>query len=452
MFVRRAAAVAAGSALLLVAHVASAASGPEPGTAPALGPVVVVPVSGALLPVTGDFLARALEVASRRQARLVLIELDTPGGLVTTVRTMVASILASPVPVAVYVTPDGASAASGGAFLVLAADVAAMAPVASIGAAHPVYMAGKNEKGDILLEKAENDLAAFIRSLAERRGRNPDEAELLVRESLSHSAQEALALGFIEWIATDREDLLAQIDGTEVARADGTVVPMTLAGATTEVVTMTVRETVLSVLSQPMVAFFLLALGLLGVYMEITHPGTLLPAAVGIICLLLFALASQVLPVNWGGVALIGLGLGLLVLEVYVVSYGALSVGGVGCMVVGSLVLFDTPPELRIPRGVVVSIALGVGLVALSLVRLAVTSQSRRPSTGREGLVGTVGEAVTDLRPAGKVLVHGEYYDAFAQRPVGRGERVEVIALDGRELRVGPAPRGPASSGPLPRG
>ena len=434
-----------------------AASAAEPAAqeaeaATARGPIAILPIRAALLPVTGDYLARALAEAAAADARLVLIELDTPGGLVTTVREMVTRILESPVPVAVYVSPSGASAASGGVFLVLAADIAAMAPVADMGAAHPVFAAGKNDRDSILLEKAENELAAFARSLAEKRGRNPEKAEMMVRESHSYSTEEALEAGFIEWVAADRGELLELLDGARIERPDGSAVVLSLEGATVETVSMTVREHVLSILSQPMVAFFLLAVGVLGIYAEITNPGTLLPGIVGIIGLLLFALASQVLPVNWTGVGLIGLGLGLLVLEAFVVSYGALSVGGIACIVIGALVLFDTPPELRLPRALLVSVAVGLGLIALFLARLAVSSQTRPPVTGRGALVGLQGEALTDLSPAGKVLVRGEYYDAFSEDTVPRGARVEILALEGRELRVRAAPQQPASARATERG
>ncbi len=422
--------------LALAGHAATAQEAPAPGPS---GPVVVVPIRGPLVPVTETYLRRALAEAAAEDARLVLVELDTPGGLVTTVRALVTAMLESPVPVAVYVTPSGASAASGGVFLVLASDLAAMAPVSDMGAAHPVFPTGENDPEDILLTKAENELAAFARSLAEHRRRNPAGAEGMVRDSLSYSAREALEAGFIEQIATDREALLAWAEGRTIRRYDGSETVLSLAGAPRREVAPTVKERVLFVLSTPVVALFLLALGLLGIYVEITNPGALLPAAVGVICLLLFALASQLLPVNWIGVGLIALGLGLLILEVKVVSYGALTVGGLACLVVGGLVLFDTPPELQLPRTLIVAVTVALGLIAAFLVRLAVGSQLQRPATGREALVGLTGEALTAMEPEGKVLVRGEYYDATAEGRVDRGAAVVVLALDGRRLRVRPA-------------
>jgi membrane-bound serine protease (ClpP class) len=338
--------------------------------------------------------------------------------------------------VAVYVSPSGASATSGGVFLVLASDVAAMAPVSNIGAAHPVFPGGENDREDIALEKARNDLAAFARSLAEHRGRNPEGAEQMVREARSFSAQEALEEGFVEYIATDRDDLLDWLDGRTISRYDGGETVLSVAGAGLRTVEMNLKERVLAVLSEPLVAFFLLAVGVLGIYVEITNPGALLPAVVGVICLLLFGLASQVLPVNWIGVGLIGLGLGLLILELKVASYGALSVGGLACLVIGGLVLFDAPPELRVPTGLIVSLTLAVGLIAIFLVRLAVKAQTSPHATGREALVGRAGEALTELAPEGKVLVHGEYYDARAEETIPRGDAVVVTALEGRRLRV----------------
>jgi membrane-bound serine protease (ClpP class) len=423
--------------LLLVAMagpVAGQEESPPPASPP--GPVVRVEIQGALVPVARDFLARALDEAATLGAGLVLMELDTPGGLVTTVREMVTEILESPVPVAVYVSPSGASAASGGVFLVLASDVAAMAPVSDLGAAHPIFPGGEGDRESIALEKARNELAAFARSLAEHRGRNPEGAEGMVRESRSFSAQEALEEGFVEHIATDRDDLLDWLDGRTIRRYDGSETVLSVAGAAIRTVEMNVTETVLGVLSEPLVAFFLLAVGFVGIYTEITNPGALLPAVVGVICLLLFGLASQILPVNWIGVGLMGLGLGLLILELKVASYGALSVGGLACLVIGGLVLFDAPPELRVPTGLIVSVTLAMGLIAMFLVRLAVKAQTSPHATGRESLVGKTGEALGDLSREGKVLVHGEYYDARAEETISRGDAVVVTALEGRRLRV----------------
>ncbi|MFQ5669841.1 MAG: nodulation protein NfeD [Acidobacteriota bacterium] len=394
------------------------------------------------MPITEDFLSRTLGEAVGLDARLVLIELDTPGGLVTTVRAMVNDILQCPVPVVVYVSPSGASAASGGVFLILAADVAAMAPVSDMGAAHPVFVTGRNDSENVLLTKAENELAAFARSLAEHRHRNPEAAEGMVRKSLSYSSQEALKAGFIEHEAPDRSELLGWLDGRTIRRYDGTETRLDLAGAAWSTVEMNTRERLLTALSDPMIAFFLLAAGLLGLYIEITHPGAILPAVVGVVCLLLFALSSQVLPVNWIGAGLIGLGLGLLLLEVKVVSYGALSATGLACLVIGGLVLFHAPAEFQVPRRILVSVTLAMGLIALFLVRLAVHSQTRPHATGREALVGMVGEAVTDLDPAGggegKVMVRGEYYDVRVDEGVARGDSIRVLSLEGRRLRVEP--------------
>jgi membrane-bound serine protease (ClpP class) len=423
-------------ALLALSPVPAQEETAGPAESAARGPILLLEMRGPLVPVTEDFLARALQEAESRDARLVLVELDTPGGLVTVTRALVSDILESPVPVGVYVAPSGASAASGGVFLVLAADVAAMAPVSDLGAAHPVFVAGENEPDDIALEKAENELAAFARSLAEHRGRNPDGAEQMVRESRSYSAREALDEGFIDLIASDRAELLGWLDDRPVRRYDGSETRLSLAGIPVEPVTMNLKERVLAVLSQPLVAVFLLAVGMLGIYVEITNPGALLPAAVGVVCLLLFGLASQALPVNWLGVGLIGVGLGLLILEVKVISYGALTVGGLVCLVIGGLVLFEGPPELRVPTGLIVSVTLAIGVIAVFLVQLAVRAQISPPATGREALVGMAGEALTDLDPHGKVLVRGEYYDAQAEGVVRRGGPVVVLALEGRRLRV----------------
>ena len=436
---RRAALVAA--ALLAVLPAAgdgrtAAAAAPE---APGSGVALVV-WRDALLPIAETYLERALSQAAADRAALVLFELDTPGGLVTTVRHMVSALLASPVPVVVYVSPDGASAASGGVFLLLAADVAVMAPVSDLGAAHPVPAIGPVSAPDAALDKAAHELAALARSLAGRRGRPEATAAALVLESASHSAEEALRLGLIDHIAAGREDLLGWLDGRTVRRADGTEVVLRLTGAAVRPIGLNTRERVLALVSHPLVALFLLAAGLFGLYAEILHPGTLLPGAVGVACLLLFGLASQVLPVNGIGLALIVLGLALLALEVKVVSFGALTAGGLLCLVIGGLVLFDLPPELAVPRSVLAGVAAGLGIVALILVRAVARARRQPHATGREALAGLRGEALTELRPAGKVLVRGEYYDARAEAGVERGAAVEVIGRDGWRLVVRPAP------------
>lgn len=420
-----------------LASVGAADAVPEPGPR---GPVVVIKLQGPLMPVAADYLDRGLELARSRGARLVLMELDTPGGLVTAVRRMVQSILDQSVPVAVFVGPAGAQAASGGVFLVLAADVALMAPVSDMGAAHPIVPMGENRAEDEALNKTAHELAALARSLAEHHGRDPELSASMVLDSRSFSAQEALAAGLVDGLVADREELLAWLHGRSLSHGGGREVVLDLEAAPLESLSMNAREKILSVLSEPMVAFFLLAVGLLGLYTEITHPGALLPGAVGVIGLLLFALSSQFLPVNWLGAGLLGLGLGLLVLEVKIVSYGALTIGGLACMMVGGLVLFEVPPEMRLPRSLLVGVSLGVGLIAVFLLRLAVRAQLLPPAMGRQALVGMEGESLSALNPEGKVLVHGEYFDARSDRPIGCGRAVVVEALEGRRLRVRPVP------------
>jgi len=435
-----------GGAALLLAAILSLGLGPAtppPAAEQALAPgggIAVVVWRDALLPIAETYLERALSQAAADRATIVLIELDTPGGLVTTVRGMVSAMLACPVPVVVYVSPAGASAASGGVFLLLAADVAAMTPVSDLGAAHPVPAMGTASAPDAALDKAANELAALARSLAGRHGRPEATAAALVLDSASHSADEALRLGLIDHIAAGREDLIGWLDGRTVRRADGTEVVLRLAGAPVRPIALTSRERLLVLLSHPLVALFLLAAGLFGLYAEILHPGTLLPGAVGVVCLLLFGLASQVLPVNGIGLALIVLGLALLALEVKVVSFGALTAGGLLCLVIGGLVLFDLPPALAVPRVVLGGVAAGLGIVALILVRAAARARRQPHATGREALTGLRGEALTALQPSGKVLVRGEYYDARAEVGVERGAAVEVIGRDGWRLIVRPVP------------
>jgi membrane-bound serine protease (ClpP class) len=401
------------------------------------GEVVRMRVEDTIQPASQQFIERALAEAVERDAVLVVMELDTPGGLVDTTRDITTAITTSPVPVVVFVNPPGARAASAGFFILISADVAAMAPGTNTGAAHPVGGQGENLPEDVR-DKITNDAAAMVRSLAEHRGRNPETAERAVIESISLTAEEALEERLIDLIATDINDLLEQLNGMEVTRFNGDVVNLDLDELQMVEIEPTFAERLFSVLANPNIAYLLMALGALGLYVEITHPGGILPGVVGVIFLLLGLYSVSVLPVSWAGVALIFVALMLFILEVKVTSYGLLTVGGVISFVLGSLMVFDGPiPAMRVSMGVVLPTAVVVATLTGFLLTRVLWAHRQPPMTGHEGLVGDVGRAIGEIAPEGKVAVHGEYWNA---RSVGSaiadGDRVRVVAVRNSWIEV----------------
>jgi membrane-bound serine protease (ClpP class) len=403
------------------------------------GEVVRMRVDDTIQPASQRYIERVLEGADAAGADLVVMELDTPGGLLDTTRDITSAIIESPVPIVVYVSPSGARAASAGFFILMAADVAAMAPGTNTGAAHPVGGQGENLPDDVR-DKATNDAAAMVRSLAEQRGRNPETAERAVRESISLTADEALGEGLIDLIAPNLEDLLDQLDGREVVRASGDAVVLDLEDRSVVMVEPSFAEQLFSVLANPNIAYLLMALGALGLYVEITHPGGILPGVVGLIFLLLGLYSVSVLPVSWAGVALIFVAVLLFILEVKVTSYGLLTVGGIISFVLGSLMLFDGPiPAMRVSLGVVLPAAVVFALLTGFLLTRVVRAYRSRPMTGPEGLVDEIGRAIGDLAPTGKVAVHGEYWDARSVGgTVAGGSKVRVVAVGDRVIDVVP--------------
>jgi len=401
------------------------------------GEVVRMRVEDTIQPASQRYIERVLKEADNRQAELVVLELDTPGGLIDTTRDITSAITTSPVPVAVFVTPAGARAASAGFFILMSGDVAAMSPGTNTGAAHPVGGQGENLPDDVR-EKITNDAAAMVRSLAEHRGRNAVTAARTVVESISLTAEEALDEHLIDFVVADDAALLAKLDGYELTRFDGAKKVLDLAQPTTVDFEPTFSEQLFSVLANPNVAYLLMALGALGLYVEITHPGGILPGVVGVIFLLLGLYSVSVLPVSWAGVALIFVALMLFVLEVKVTSYGLLTIGGVISFVLGSLMLFDGPiPAMRVSMGVVLPTAVVVALFTGFLLTRVLRAHRQRPMTGREGLVGEEGRAIGDLAPEGKVAVHGEYWDARAVGgSIPGGGRVRVVTVGERRLDV----------------
>jgi membrane-bound serine protease (ClpP class) len=412
------------------------------GPVAASADIVTIKVDAPIHPVTSEYIVRAIGTADRDGADLLLLTLDTPGGLDSSMREIIEAIVNARTPVAVWVGPGGSRAASAGFFIALAADVFAMAPGTSTGAAHPVGISLTGQGMDKTMEdKVVNDAAAYIRSIAAKRGRNVPMAEDAVRKSLSYTEKEALDGGLIDMVAGTEADVIAGLDGRTVKRFDGTERTLALAGRPVVETPMTFRQRFLLTIANPNLAYILLMIGLLGLYFEFSHPGAILPGVLGGISLLLAVFAFQILPINYVGLGLILLALILFILEIKVQSFGMLAVGGIVAMLIGSLMLIKSPlAELRPSLSFVLPVVLAVAAIVLFLLALVFKAHARRSMTGREGLIGETGAARTDLSPAGKVFVHGELWEAEAAEPIRAGEKVKVLeVLEGLKIRVGKA-------------
>lgn len=401
--------------------------------------VIVLKIAGAINPIVSDYVGQEIRSANETQEALVVIEMDTPGGLDTSMRAIIKEIQNSNVPVATYVSPSGSRAASAGTFITIASHIAAMAPGTNIGAAHPVNMlsGGVGQDQDSTMnEKVTNDSAAYIRSLAELRGRNAYWAELSVKKSVSISAEEAKKLGVIDLIAGSLEALVLAVDGREISVQSGKVILRTKDGKMVAR-EMDKRQRILAIISDPNVAYMLLMLGLVGLYFELSNPGLILPGVVGGIAMILALYAMHTLPVNYAGLLLILLGIVLFIAEVKIVSYGLLSVGGVVSILLGSLMLIDTEdPEMQISRTVLYPTMVIFCLIAAGTIFLAARSARLRPISGVEGLVGEKGVAKSDMSPFGHVFVHGEVWNAECEGSVSAGDTVVVQAVDGLKIKV----------------
>jgi membrane-bound serine protease (ClpP class) len=419
---------------------AAASQTSDPAPTPAAPVIYLAEVDGAIHPVSAEYMIQTMDRADAVGAALVVFTLRTPGGLVDSTRDIVARMLASKTPVAVFVGPAGARAASAGFMLTIAADVAAMAPGTHIGAAHPVQP-GAPEMDETMTQKAAQDVAAWVRTLAAGRGRNVELAERAVNESRAFTEQEALAATppLVDLLATDVTDLLAKLDGRTVRRFEGATVVLETTGASLVAVEMTQRQRILSAIANPNIAFMLLSLGVLGLTIELWSPGAILPGIVGGVSLLLAFFALQMLPVNYAGLLLILLGLLLLGLEIKVTSYGMLTVGGVISLVFGSMILIDAPePELQLSLQFVVPVVIGFTAIGVFLVRLALVAQRMRSVTGESGMVGAVADVLQPIAPdrPGQVRAHGEIWRAAAPEAIDAGARVRVTGIEGLTLTV----------------
>jgi len=398
--------------------------------------VLELKIDDQINPASAEVIISAIARAEREGASCLIITLNTPGGLDTSMREIITRMDSSRVPIVVYVAPSGARAASAGFIILLAADVAAMAPGTATGAAHPVLADGR-EMDKTMSEKVVNDASAFLRSHAEKRGRDPLTAESAIRESKSFTEREALDKHLIEIIARDQQDLLAQLEGRTITRVDGSQMDLRLAGGRLVTVTPSVRQRLLMALADPRFAFVLFALGALCVYFEFQHPGAVVPGVVGILSVVLALYGFHMLPINLTGLLLIAVAIGLFVLEAKVAGYGILGIGGIVAAVVGSLMLIDVPnPEMRLPLKLVLAVVIPFGVIFTFILRLAIRARRSKVTTGTLGMIGLTGRAQTSIAPQGTIFVRGELWRARSQMSIARGERVRVTGLDGLTLDV----------------
>ncbi len=404
--------------------------------APVRAEILKIVINDTIHPITDEYIGRALATAEQNKAQAVLIELNTPGGLLESTRNIIEKILASPVPVIIYVTPSGSRAASAGFFILEAADIAAMAPGTNTGAAHPVTIGG-GKIDDVMKQKMENDSAALMRSVVSKRGRNIEVAESTVRESKSFTDQEALSQKLIDYVAPTEEDLFKQISGKPIKRFNGQTVTLDLVKQPIRPFDMTLKQRILAYIMDPNVAFILLAIGALALYAEFNHPGAVVPGTVGVVFILLAAFALNLLPTRFAALALILGAFVLFALEAKFASHGVLTVGGIVLLCIGALLLVDAPiPEMRVHLLTALAVAIPFGLITAFLMSVAVRARRNKVVTGVQGLVGEVGTAQTTLAPQGKVFVHGELWDATSAVPIAAGEQVIIRNVDGLQLKV----------------
>jgi len=390
-----------------------------------------ITVETAIHPVSSEYIRNAIDRAEEENVKLIIIALNTPGGLDSSMREIMERILNSKIPVAAYVSPSGSRAASAGFFISIACDIFAMAPGTSTGAAHPVGMSITGQQMDeTMSDKVTNDAASYIKSIAEKRERNIEMAEDAVRKSLSYTENEALEGNLIDIIAAKDQDIIRFFHGKSIKRFDGSELTLDLENEEIISIPMTGRQRFLIIISNPNLAYILLMIGLLGLYFEFSNPGAVLPGVLGGICLLLAIFSFQILPINYVGLILIILSIGLFILEIKIQSYGILSLGGIAAMIIGSIMLINAPiPELRPSLKFIIPMALGLSLIFIFLIVIAIRAHAQKPSTGKEGLIGEVGVAQTNLSPEGKVFVHGEIWQAEAVEDLPLGTKVKVVEV-----------------------
>ena len=400
--------------------------------------VLRLDINDTIHPITLEYITRGIEAAKAQHADAILIRLSTPGGLAESTREIIQQIVASPVPVIIYVAPSGARAASAGFFILEAADVAAMAPGANTGAAHPVTLGG-GQPDKIMAEKMENDSAALMRSVVAKRGRNVEVAESAVRQSKSFTDQEALKDHLIDVVAPNQEDLLKQLDGREITRFNGDKVTLHLVNKPVRDFEMTLKQKILAFLMDPNMAFVLLAIGLLALYVEFNHPGAIVPGVVGFFFVVLAVFALNILPVRYTALALILVSFVFFTLEAKFAAHGVLTSAGIVSLVFGALLLVDAPiPQMRVRLWTALAVAVPLGLITTFLMGIALKARRGKITTGAQGLVGEIAVARTPLTPQGRVFVHGELWNAISSAPCDAGEQVRVRAVADLHLEVEP--------------
>jgi membrane-bound serine protease (ClpP class) len=422
--------------VLLAVCAAAAAFSPR-----ASAQILKITVDDTIQPISQEYISRAIDEAHRSNAQAVLMEMNTPGGLVSSTREIIEKITKSPVPVIVYVTPTGGHAGSAGIFILESADVAAMAPGTAAGAAHPVTFIGPMQikEDDEMKRKVENDAAALMRSVTSKRGRNIEAAESAVRESKSFTEQEALAQHLIDYVASSPDDLFRQMQGKPFKRFDGQSDALALAGQAIIPFNMTVKERVLDTLMEPDVAFLLLVIGALALYIEFNHPGAVIPGTVGVVFILLAVFALNLLPTRFAALGLMLGAFALFAAEAKFATHGVLTVGGIVLLTLGGLLLVDSPiPEMRVHFLTALAVSIPFGLITAFLMSIALQARRNKVVTGVQGLIGETGVAQTALSPQGKVFVHGELWDAVASSSLPVGQMIVVRRVDGFTLEVDP--------------
>lgn len=393
--------------------------------------ILKITVNAAIHPVTSEYIRNSIDRAEKENAHLIIISLNTPGGLDSSMREIIERILSSEVPVAAYVTPSGGRSASAGFFIAIACDIFVMAPGTNTGAAHPVGVSITGQQMDKTMEeKVTHDAASYIKSIAEKRGRNTKMAEDAVRKSLSYTEKEALEGNLIDLIANNEQEIIDYFNGRSIKRFNGEELLLELEGDEITEISMSARQKFLLTISNPNLAYILFMIGLLGLYFEFSNPGAIIPGVVGAISLLLAIFAFQILPINYVGLMLILLAIGLFILEIKIQSYGILSIGGIISMIVGSTMLINSPiPELRPSLNFIIPVAIGVSLIIIFLIFITVRAHSKKASTGKEGLIGEIGTVQKNLNPEGTVFVHGEIWNAEAPEEIPKGAKVKVVEV-----------------------
>jgi membrane-bound serine protease (ClpP class) len=403
------------------------------------GEVLKIAVNDTIQPNTEEYIARGIDEARRRNDQAVLIEINTPGGLVESTREIIEKITTSQVPVILYVAPTGSRAGSAGIFILEASDVAAMAPGTNAGAAHPVTLGGGNVD-DVMKQKIENDAAALMRSVAGRRGRNVDVAESAVRQSKSFTEQEALAQHLIDYVAPSEDDLFRQMEGKSFKRFNGEEVTLRLSGQPIAPFGMTLKEHILGYLMDPNISFILLAIGALALYAEFNHPGAVVPGTVGVVFILIAVFALNLLPTRFAALGLILAAFALFAAEAKFASHGVLTIGGITLLTLGGLLLVDSPiPEMRVHLLTALAVSIPLGLITAFLMSIALKARRNKMVSGAQGLIGETGVAQTAFSPNGKIFVHGELWDAVSPSVISVGQSVVVREINGLLLQVEPA-------------